>query len=164
MNDIIDFDVDDDEEEGSNSTTLIPHSKRLATTEVKPFDPAELGFPPMLPFELAMRNAPASEVCAAYNIDKDEFIRLTQDPLFATAYANAREALQKDGMSFRVKAKIQAEQLLKKSWAMIHSDATPTAVKSDLIKATIRWAGYEPKGDGPGAGGANAFQININLG
>jgi hypothetical protein len=131
---------------------------------LKPFDPAELGFPPMLPVELAMRTAPVSEICEAYGIDKDGFVALTNDPLFIQAYAGAKEMLQKDGMSFKIKARIQAEELLKKSWAMIHADHTPTAVKADLIKSTIRWAGYEPKNEGPGGTGNNAFQININLG
>lgn len=130
---------------------------------VRPFDPAELGFPPMLPFELAMRVAPVPEICAAYGIDKAGLCKLIEDPLFVQAYNTAREMLQKDGMSFRIKARMQAEELLKKSWALIHSDSTPTPVKADLIKSTIRWAGYEPKGDGPGGVG-NAFQININLG
>lgn len=138
-------------------------SNALATTTVKPFDPAALGFDPMLPIELAMKTAPVPEICAAYGIDKDGLIKLTQDPLFVQAYNGAREMLQKDGMSFRLKARMQAEALLKKSWALIHSDSTPTPVKADLIKSTIRWAGYEPKGDGPGGLG-NAFQININLG
>lgn len=138
-------------------------SNALATTEVNPFDPAELGFPPMLPIELAMRTAPVPEICAAYGIDKAGLEALIQNPVFAQAYKGAKEMLQKDGMSFRIKAKLQAEELLKKSWAMIHSDATPTAIKADLIKSTVRWAGYEPKGDGPAGGGNNAFQININL-
>jgi hypothetical protein len=66
-------------------------------------------------------------------------------------------------MSFKIKARIQAEELLKKSWSIIHSEHTPVAVKADLIKATVRWADYEPKNGGPGGLG-NAFQININLG
>lgn len=135
----------------------------LATTTIKPFDPSELGFPPMLPIELAMRVAPVPEICAAYGIDKDEFIRLAQDPLFVQAYKGAQEMLQKDGMSFRIKARMQAEELLKDSWALIKSRDTPVAVKTDLIKATVRWAGYDAKENGP-AGVGNAFQININLG
>ena len=131
---------------------------------VKPWDPAQLGFPPMLPIELAMRTAPVPEICRAYGIDKEEFVTLTQNPLFVQAYKAAQEALQKDGMSFRIKAKIQAEELLKQSWKMIHSETTPTAVKADLIKSTVRWAGYEPKNDAAGGGLGNAFQININLG
>lgn len=131
---------------------------------VKPDDPAYLGFPPMLPIELALRAAPVHEICAAYGITKDEFVALTEDPIFVRAYAAAKEELQKDGVSFRLKAKVQAEELLKKSWALIHSDSTPSNIKADLIKATVRWAGYEPKNsDGPGGIG-NAFQININLG
>jgi hypothetical protein len=139
-------------------------STALATVLIRPDDPAFLGFPPMLPIELAMHTAPVSEICAAYDITKDDFIALTNDPVFVKAYADAKEALQKDGVSFRLKARIQAEELLKKSWSLIHSDHTPTTVKADLIKATVRWAGYEPKGDGPGSGLGNAFQININLG
>jgi len=137
-------------------------STALATTVVKPFDPAELGFPPMLPVELAMRSASVPEICAAYNISKDEFVALTRDPLFVQAYKGAQEMLKKDGMSFKIKAKMQAEELLKESWAIIKSKDTPLVVKSDLIKATIRWAGYDSKDGGP-AGAGNAFQIIVNL-
>jgi hypothetical protein len=135
----------------------------LATTTVRPDDPADLGFPPMLPLELALKVAPVQEICEAYGISRDELTRLTEDQTFVQAFQNAKEMLQKDGMSFRVKARIQAEELLKKSWGMIHADHTPTAIKADLIKATVRWAGLEPKGDGAGVAGS-AFQININLG
>jgi hypothetical protein len=128
-----------------------------------PFDPAKLGFPPMLPFELAMRIDSVPNICKAYGIDKDDFAELIDNPLFVAAYEHAREELQKDGVSFRIKAKLQAEALLAKSWALIHSPDTPNTVKADLIKSTVRWAGYEPKQtDGAGAG-TNAFQININL-
>lgn len=154
----------------SDETALVPRESDAmpqATSpvgEVKPWDPALLGFPPMLPIELAMRVAPVPEICAAYGIDKEEFVTLTNNPVFVQAYKSAQEMLQKDGMSFRIKAKLQAEELLKKSWQIIHSRDTPTTVKADLIKATIRWADLEPRGDSKGGGGGNAFQININLG
>lgn len=132
---------------------------------LNPFDPSELGFPPMLPLELAMRIAPVDEICAAYGITLAEFETLTQDTLFVQAFRNAKEALLKDGMSFKIKAKMQAEALLAKSWAIIHDPSTPSAVKADLIKHTVRWAEYEPKPSVGGPGGlGNAFQININLG
>jgi hypothetical protein len=131
---------------------------------IKPHDPALLGFPPMLPIELAMRVAPVKDICEAYGLSKEEFIEITKDAVFAKAYENACDELKKDGMSFRIKAKLQAEELLKKSWSMIHSDHTPSNIKADLIKSTIRWAGYEPKGDNNAGGVGNAFQININLG
>lgn len=138
-------------------------SNALATTLVHPDDPSELGFPPMLPIELAMRVAPVQEICEAYGVTKDQFVALTRDPLFVKAFSDAKEALSKDGVSFRLKAKMQAEELLKKSWNLIHAETTPTTIKADLIKATVRWAGYEPRGDSAGPLAGNAFQININL-
>lgn len=137
-------------------------STALATTNVRPDNPADLGFPPMLAMELALHTAPVPEICESYGISRNEFLVLIENPLFIQAYAAAKEALAKDGMSFKVKAKMQAEKLLEKSWLLIHSDATPSAVKADLIKSTVRWAGYEPKGDNA-LGSSNAFQININL-
>lgn len=138
-------------------------SDTLSTVLIKPDDPSLLGFPPMLPVELAMHVAPVPEICEAYGIDKETFVALTRDPLFVKAYSDAKEALAKDGVSFRLKAKMQAEELLKKSWELIHSESTPNNIKADLIKATVRWAGYEPKGDSGGPLAGNAFQININL-
>jgi hypothetical protein len=135
----------------------------LATTVVNPDDPALLGFPPLLPMELALHTASVPEICASYEVTKEEFLVLIEDPLFVQAYAAAKEALARDGMSFKTKAKLQAEKLLEKSWSLIHSDNTPSAVKADLIKSTVRWAGYEPKGDNA-LGNGSAFQININLG
>ena len=137
-------------------------STALATVAIRPDDPAELGFPPMLPIELALRVAPVREICEAYDISKEEFTALSEDPVFIRAYAAAKEELQKDGVSFRMKAKMQAEELLKKSWALIHSDHTPATIKADLIKATVRWAGYDAK-DGVAGGVGTAFQINIHL-
>lgn len=132
---------------------------------LNPNDPSELGFPPMLPIELAMRIAPVDEICTAYGISLPDFEQLSESPLFVQAYRNAKDALQKDGMSFKIKAKMQAEALLAKSWAIIHDPSTPSAVKADLIKHTVRWAEYEPRPSAAGPGGlGSAFQININLG
>lgn len=134
----------------------------VATVDRSEFDPSKLGFPPMLPVELAMRTDTVPNICKAYDIDRDEFAILIDDPLFVAAYRQAQENLKKDGVSFRLKAKMQAEALLGKSWQIIHAPETPNTVKADLIKATVRWAGYEPKGDNA-LGAGNAFQININL-
>ena len=124
-------------------------------------DPATLGFPPMLAVELAMHVATPKEVCEAYGLSRDEFMVLVDNPVFIKAYNNARDELRKDGVSFRLKARMQAEKLLERSWILIHADNTPTTVQADLIKSTMKWAGYE-KSDGPGNTGVG-FSININL-
>jgi len=70
--------------------------------------------------------------------------------------------LKEEGMSFRIKAKLQAEELLKTSWRMIHNPATPPSVAADLIKSTARWAQYDTPAavqTQPGSG----FSISINF-
>jgi hypothetical protein len=138
----------------------VPAKRSVAP--IKPDDPAELGFPATLPFELAMRVAAKEEILAAYNIGPQEWEQLRIDPLFRAAVKKAAEEVQKDGVSYRMKAKLQAEALLETSWQLIHHKDTPSAVKADLIKFTARVAGYDAKDAVVGAN--NAFQININLG
>ena len=125
-------------------------------------DPALLGFPATLPIELAMGEYPRNDILAAYGIDATAWDLLRFSPAFRKAVKEATEMLKKDGMSFRVKARMQSEALLETSWNIIHSPHTPSAVKADLIKHTHRVAGLEPKDSPLGAGGT-ALQININL-
>jgi len=157
----LDDDLDDSVEVFPGNTLPVP---RTGLSSPNPLDPSLLGFPPMLPVELAMRTYPAHVVCAAYEINREEFERIIEDPVFIVAFRAAQEALTKDGASFKLKAKLQAESLLAKSWSMIHLDGTPAAVKADLIKSTVRWAEYEPKKDGGAGLNGNNFQINIDLG
>lgn len=132
-------------------------------SKAPPFDPSTLGFPMMLPVELALAEQKPREICEAYGISKEKFIAITQNPVFARAYAEAKEMLAKDGMTYRTKARMQAEQLLKTSWALIHDQFTPAEVKARLIMHTAKVAGYEPK-EGASVVLGNALQININLG
>lgn len=126
-------------------------------------NPADLGFPPMLPVELALKIAPPADICGHYGITREQFVELVAHPVFVKAYQEAVEALKVDGMSFKMKARMQAEGFLSTSYAMVTNPATSDAVRADLIKNTVRWAGYDAKAAEVGAGG-NAFNIQINLG
>jgi len=124
-------------------------------------DPAHIGFPPTLPLELALGESPRGEILSAYNLTPESWDKLRSNPAFQKALRDAVEMLQRDGMTFRVKARMQSEALLETSWQLIHSNATPSAVKADLIKHTHRVAGLEPKEN---AVAISPLQININLG
>jgi hypothetical protein len=128
-------------------------------------DPAGITYPATLPIEVALRTAPIKRICEAYGISREEWDVLRHHPLFIRDVAAAAKELKKDGMSFRMKARLQSEELLKQSWRMIHasSDEVPPNVKADLIKFTIRAAGLEadPKGSNQQA---NTLTINLNLG
>lgn len=139
---------------------LRPHQRReLPSHGID--DPALIGFPPTLPLELALGDSPRNEVLRAYDINANRWEVLRHNPTFQKALKDALEMLQRQGMSFRVKAALQAEALLETSWKLIHSASTPAPVKADLIKTTYRVAGLEPKET---ANVGSPLQININLG
>lgn len=133
---------------------------------VNPDDPAMLGYPATLPIEVALQTAPIKRICEAYGITREQWNQLRTHPQFVADVKAAYDDLKKDGMSFRMKARLQADELLKKSWQMIHEpfDKVPANVKADLIKFTVRSAGLEPDSKSGGAGTGNNLQININLG
>lgn len=125
-------------------------------------NPSEIGFPPLLPVELALRIDTPAKVCACYGIGKEQFEALVKHPVFIKAYSDAVESLKQDGMSFKIKAKMQAEEYLKTSFTMVQDKNTSDAVRADLIKATVRWGGLDTKA-GEGQAGSN-FNIILNLG
>jgi len=135
-------------------------------------DPAELGWPPALPLELALGGASVREICEAHGVSKAEYNALRQDPHFQAAVSAAITTLAREGMSFKVKAQAQAEELLKTSWGLIHAplEDVPASVKADLIKFTVRAAGLDASIDQKAiaaqavASNENKLQINIIFG
>jgi hypothetical protein len=149
----------------SDAHDLVPAFEEPTTDEaptpLAPFNPAELGFPVTLPVELALGEEKPADICAAYEITRDQFSKIIQNPVFQKAYLDAQKMLQQEGMSYRIKARMQAEELLKTSWNLIHSSFTPASVKAQLIIHTAKVAGLEPK---EGAATSVPLNIQINLG
>ncbi len=127
-------------------------------------DPATLGWPPTLPVEIALKTAPMDEIRIAYGFSTAEWAALKHNANFLADLGAAVQMVKKDGMSFKLKAQLQAEELLKSSWRMIHDPEAPASVRADLIKATMRWAGYDQKEAPAGAGAGAGLNIQINLG
>lgn len=151
-----DIDLDDDE----YSSHPVP------ATDPAPRDPASLGWPPTLPLEVAMQSSSPEEICDAYNLSEADWNALCDNQAFRQEVEDAANALKKDGMSFKMKARLQSEELLKTSWALIHSpnDDVPPSVKADLIKFTIRAAGLDGSKDQANQAQGPALSISINLG
>ena len=63
-------------------------------------------------------------------------------------------------MTFRMKARAQAEELLTTSWSLIHSADVSAAVKADLIKWTGKMGDLEPKKD---MAGTEQSQGGVNI-
>ena len=129
----------------------------------RPENPAEIGtYPPTLPIEIALKVAPIKDICEAYGLTHEQWAELRLNPVFQRDLAAAVELVKKDGMSVKLKAGLQAEEMLKTSWSMVHdtSGLTPASVRADLLKFTFRVAGMvEP----PQANAANTPALNIQI-
>lgn len=136
------------------------------TRHLNPQDPSTLGYPPTLPIEIALKTATVPEICEAYNLTREDWERLRQDPVFLSEVKQAVDALKKEGVSFKMKARLQAEELLGTAWKLIHSphDDVAPAVKADLLKFIIRCAGLSEEKSQGAVNNGTALQINIDLG
>jgi hypothetical protein len=135
-------------------------------------NPTELGFPPMLPVELALGNGTPKQLLEEYGLNQDDWERLKLNRVFLQACKEARDMAASEGGSFRMKAKTMAEVLLKDIHEMAAEtdpNRVPSNVRADLLKFVVRIAGLDASIDQKGAAagkGVSAVQaiININLG
>jgi hypothetical protein len=107
---------------------------------------------------------PLGEVLTNLSLDlKSPALRnLLNSPLFKTQYGAFVRELRESGESFRLKARVQAEELLRTNWAIIHDPIVPAAVRMKGIENVVEWADLKPKktAEGPVA---PAITINIDL-
>jgi hypothetical protein len=104
------------------------------------------------------------EVITRHNISANDILSFNADPIFLKKVEGYRTEVREKGLTFKLKARAQAEELLTTSWLLIHDASVSPAVKADLIKSTVKWAGLEPKDAGPQDNGTGGVKITINLG
>lgn len=103
------------------------------------------------------------ELLDRHELDANDLLKFKKDANFLKKVEAYREEVHTKGLTFKVKARAQAEELLRTSWLLIHDPIVSPAVKADLIKATVRWGGLETpaKEDGGSAGGGVTITINL---
>lgn len=132
-------------------------------------DPTSLVWPPTLPIELALKTATPGELRVEYGYTPEEWEQLRTNSVFLKELAGACELVRQEGMSFKLKAKLIAEENLKEVFRLTRDPACPAQVRGKLIELTARWAGFDPRTNGEDAAAAGALQANtlniqINLG
>lgn len=105
-----------------------------------------------------------NEVMSRHKISSDDLLRYNRDPVFLKKVESYREEIREKGMTFKLKARAQAEELLTTSWMLIHDPGVSPSVKADLIKSTVKWGGLEPKNDVGADNAGGGVKISINLG
>ena len=104
------------------------------------------------------------EVIERHAITPSDMLKFNEDPIFRKKVEIYRNDIREKGVTFRLKARAQAEELLVTSWQLIHSPEVSPAVKADLIKSTVKWGNLEPKKEGMDTDSDGGFTITINLG
>lgn len=124
-------------------------------------------FDPRLAYELALEMAPPLETFAKYGYTTDQATALLTKPSFVVVLRKYRDEILAGGVSFKLKARVQAEDLLTHSYEIATDPETPASVRADLIKWTAAVAGLGPPKEqqkGEGASQSAGFTLNISFG
>ncbi len=107
-------------------------------------DPANSApYPRGLALDLVLEVGPLKEILDSYELSPENFRKILANHAFRTEYEKLKEEMQTEGWSFRKKAASQAELYLNLVYRLASSDQTPAAVRADLIKSTVKWAGLD---------------------
>lgn len=118
-------------------------------------------------FDIALRLENSGEeladILARHKYTTADLLKFNTDPVFLKKVDGYRTEIRDNGVTFKMKARAQAEELLTTSWVLIHSPDVSPAVKADLIKSTVRWAGLESKSTEENTNSTGGVRITINL-
>lgn len=143
---------------------IISGNNEAITGEDTPFRPQipnEAAFDPRMAFEVALEMEPLDQIALRYGLSHSELELLIVNPLFKKAVVNYKDELLDNGITFRQKAKVQAEAYLKDAHFLIKNPMTPATVKADMIKWMAKVADYEPKNTSDDQG--TTFNLQIVL-
>jgi hypothetical protein len=102
------------------------------------------------------------DLISSNHIAKEDLVEFNHDQTFLRTVEDYRVEIREKGLAFKLKARVQAEELLRTSYLLTQDPDVPASVKADLIKATVKWAGYETPPQQQAQGG-NGMSITINF-
>ena len=73
------------------------------------------------------------EVVARHKIAATDILDYNKDPVFLKKVEHYQSEIKEKGLTFRLKARAQAEELLTTSYMLIHDPGVSPAVKADLM-------------------------------
>lgn len=126
---------------------------RKALTPINHWDPR-------LILDLAMGISSVDEILHRHAVTDEAYRALCDNTHFRRELAVARKDFQENGITFKAKAKIQAESYLPVVDEIINDPTTTAATRMDAIKSIVEWADLKPKKD---SGPQQATQVNVNI-
>lgn len=118
---------------------------------------------PRLALELAMPGATDPlKIFARYKVSEADAVQLLQNPVFSKQIVAYRDELEASGMSYRMKARVLAEDLLPEAYEIAKDATYPAAVRADMIQWMTKIADLEPvKSNGKDVAQVGGFSLQI---
>lgn len=117
---------------------------------------------PRLILDLAIAVEDTEAILARYDLSEYDYNNLLKTTSFRRDLAMTMREVRENGLSFRHKARVQAESYLEVLDSLVYSDSTPSGVRLDGIKQAVAWGDLVPK-ETKGDGGQSQNPINIQI-
>jgi hypothetical protein len=156
-----DLEFDENQEEESSELSLVPTKGKpqwLPAEHVPNVNPWD----PRLVLDLALAIEDTEPILERYDLQQEDYDALMRTPSFRRDLALTMREVRENGLSFRHKARVQAESYLEVLDQLVYSPATPASTRLDGIKQAVTWGDLSPK-EGKGGDVQNAQQINISI-
>ena len=98
-----------------------------------------------LAVDLALKVDEPEAVFAQYGYSPEQAADLLESPAFLVLLQQTSKDLLENGVSFRTKAKVLANDLLPYAHAIATDPEQSAAVRADLVKWSAKVAGFEPR-------------------
>lgn len=117
-------------------------------------------YPQNFCMELALGLEDEDALCIRYDISPYEYACLKENHAFQKDLSAWRSRMAEDGLSFKLKARVQAESYLQEIDTIITSIDTSPETKLNAITRCVEWAGLGPKQQ-ESKGSGTSVTINI---
>ena len=143
---------------------LIDDHTEFALSPTAPEAHVTLDIPPQLVWECAAGLEEPASVAARFGFEGEKWERLAQWSPFITAVQNQRAEFERNGMTFRLKAGMMAEEMMGMMFKQAISNDTTILQKLSVFQALTDVAGLKaPKNDVTNVNAAPKFSITINI-
>jgi hypothetical protein len=116
-----------------------------------------------LAYEIALGAEDTGPIFMRYGYTQEQAINLLADGHFAKMLERVTKDVRENGLSFRSKARLQAEELLQHSFNMATDENVNPSVRADIIKWTAKVGGLEPKEKDEGKAAGGGFTLNLTF-
>ena len=156
------LEFDENQDEASSELSLVPTKTKpqwvpaQGAPNVNPWDPR-------LVLDLALAIEDTTPILERYDLQQEDYDALMRTPSFRRDLALTMREVRENGLSFKHKARVQAESYLEVLDQLVYSPATPASTRLDGIKQAVTWGGLGPPKDGSGSEAQQAQAINIQI-